>query len=146
MQKKLQSVDNLTQSFKALWPTDGKRLSKKLFLQKSRLKLATSPSNYDIFQAIADPTRRKLLKLLAEKEMSITAITEYFPITRTAVNKHLHVLSVAGLVSSQKVGRETRYKLQPEPLVELKQWLSFFEQYWDEKLSALKEFLEADNE
>ncbi|MDC2865293.1 ArsR/SmtB family transcription factor [Bacillus sp. BP-3] len=108
--------------------------------------MATSPSNYDIFQAIADPTRRKLLKLLAEKEMSITAITEYFPITRTAVNKHLHVLSVAGLVSSQKIGRETRYKLQPEPLAELKEWLSFFEQYWDERLLALKEFLEADNE
>ncbi|WP_242220805.1 helix-turn-helix transcriptional regulator [Bacillus cereus group sp. BfR-BA-01380] len=108
--------------------------------------MTTSPSNYDIFQAIADPTRRKLLKLLAEKEMSITAITEYFPITRTAVNKHLHVLSVAGLVSSQRVGRETRYKLQPEPLAELKEWLSFFEQYWDERLLALKEFLEADNE
>ncbi|MGG2016960.1 ArsR/SmtB family transcription factor [Bacillus sp. S10(2024)] len=108
--------------------------------------MTTSPSNYDIFQAIADPTRRKLLKLLAEKEMSITAITEYFPITRTAVNKHLHVLFVAGLVSSQKIGRETRYKLQPEPLAELKEWLSFFEQYWDERLLALKEFLEADNE
>ncbi|MFD3446475.1 ArsR/SmtB family transcription factor [Microbacteriaceae bacterium 4G12] len=121
-------------------------MSKKLFLQKSRLKLGHSSSEYDIFQAIADPTRRKLLKLLADKEMSITAITECFPITRTAVNKHLHVLSDAGLVTSQKVGRETRYKLQPEPLVELKQWLFFFEQYWDEKLAALKEFIEADNE
>ncbi|CAG9612399.1 Transcriptional repressor SdpR [Bacillus rhizoplanae] len=108
--------------------------------------MVTSPSKYDIFQAIADPTRRKLLTLLAEKEMSITAITEYFPITRTAVNKHLHVLSVAGLVSSQKIGRETRYKLQPEPLIELKQWLSFFEQYWDERLAALKKFIEADND
>ncbi|WP_338749324.1 metalloregulator ArsR/SmtB family transcription factor [Bacillus sp. FJAT-52991] len=108
--------------------------------------MVTSPPKHDVFQAIADPTRRKLLKLLADKEMSITAMTEYFPITRTAINKHLHVLSVAGLVSSQKVGRETRYKLQPEPLVELKQWLSFFEQYWDKKLSALKEFVEADND
>lgn len=103
-------------------------------------------SKNDIFQAVADPTRRKLLKLLAEKEMSITTITEYFPITRTAINKHLHVLLVAGLVSSQKAGRETRYKLQPEPLVELKQWLSFFEQYWDEKLSVLKEFVEDENQ
>ncbi len=84
--------------------------------------------------------------MLADKEMPITAITECFPITRTAVNKHLHVLSDAGLVSSQKVGRETRYKLQPEPLVELKQWLAFFEQYWDQRLSALKEWVEADND
>jgi DNA-binding transcriptional ArsR family regulator len=101
---------------------------------------------HDVFQAIADPTRRRLLKLLANKEMPIAAITECFPISRTAVNKHLHVLSDAGLVSSQKVGRETRYKLQPEPLVELKQWLSFFEQYWANKLSALKEFVETDND
>jgi DNA-binding transcriptional ArsR family regulator len=101
---------------------------------------------HDVFQAIADPTRRSLLILLADHEMPIAAITECFTISRTAVNKHLHVLSDAGLVSSQKVGRETRYKLQPEPLVELKQWLSFFDQYWANKLSALKEFVENDND
>lgn len=99
---------------------------------------------HDVFQAIADPTRRRMLKLLADKEMPIAAIAEHFPITRTAVNKHLHVLSDAGLVSSKKAGRETRYKLQPEPLTELKQWLSSFEQYWDEKLLALKMFVEND--
>ncbi|QYR24026.1 ArsR family transcriptional regulator [Paenibacillus sp. sptzw28] len=82
---------------------------------------------------MADPTRRRLIKLLADKEMPIAAITECFPLTRTAVNKHLHIRSDAGLFSSQKVGRETRYKLQPEPLVEIKQWLTFFEKYWDEK-------------
>lgn len=107
--------------------------------------MVASASKHDVFQAIADPTRRRLLKLLADKEMPIAAITECFPISRTAINKHLHVLSDAGLVSSKKVGRETRYKLQPEPLIELKQWLSFFEQYWDNKLSALKEYVEADN-
>jgi DNA-binding transcriptional ArsR family regulator len=107
----------------------------------------TAPAlKHDVFQAIADPTRRRLLKLLADKEMPIAAISECFPITRTAVNKHLHVLSDAGLVSSKKVGRETRYKLQPEPLVEIKQWLTFFEEYWDEKLSALKMFVETDSE
>jgi DNA-binding transcriptional ArsR family regulator len=100
---------------------------------------------HDVFQAIADPTRRSLLILLADNEMPIVAITECFPMSRTAVNKHLHVLTDAGLVTSQKVGRETRYKLQPEPLVELKQWLSFFEQYWENKLSALKEFVETTN-
>jgi DNA-binding transcriptional ArsR family regulator len=100
----------------------------------------------DVFQAIADATRRRMLRLLADKEMPIAAISECFPISRTAVNKHLHVLSGAGLVSSKKIGRETRYKLQPEPLTELKQWLSFFEQYWDEQLLALKMFVETDNE
>ncbi|MVP00644.1 ArsR/SmtB family transcription factor [Paenibacillus lutrae] len=103
---------------------------------------------HDIFQAISDSSRRRLLRLLADadKEMPIAEITEYFTISRTAVNKHLHVLSEAGLVSSRRVGRETRYKFQPTPLAELKQWLSFFEPYWENKLLTLKEFVEADNE
>jgi len=100
---------------------------------------------HDVFQAVADPTRRKMLILLADKEMPIASITEQFPISRTAVNKHLHVLADAGLVQSKKVGRETRYRLQPEPLKELQKWLSFFEKYWADKLSALKEYVESDD-
>lgn len=84
------------------------------------------------------------MNLLADGEMAISSIVLHFPIGRTAVNKHLHVLSEAGLVSSRKVGRETRYKLQPEPLTEISQWLSFFEQFWETKLSALKAYLEID--
>lgn len=108
--------------------------------------MAAPALKHDVFQAIADPNRRRLLKLLADKEMPIAAISECFPISRTAVNKHLHILSDAGLVTSRKAGRETRYKLRPEPLVEIKQWLSFFEEYWDEKLSALKQFVETDTD
>jgi len=105
----------------------------------------TEPAfKHDVFQAIADPSRRRLLKLLAGREMPIAAITEHFPISRTAVNKHLHILLDAGLVRSRRVGRETRYRLHAEPLVEIRQWLGFFEQYWDEKLTALKQFVEAD--
>lgn len=100
---------------------------------------------HDVFQAIADPTRRKLLTLLADKEMPIAAISAQFPLSRTGVNKHLHVLSDAGLVRSQKVGRETRYKLHAAPLAEIRQWLAFFDQYWDEQLAALKQFVESDS-
>jgi len=107
--------------------------------------MPVAESGHDVFQAIADPTRRSLLKLLANKEMSIASISDCYPISRTAVNKHLQVLSDAQLVSSQKVGRETRYKLQPEPLLELQDWLTFFEQYWSNKLFALKEYVEADH-
>ena len=108
--------------------------------------MPVAESGHDVFQAIADPTRRSLLKLLANKEMSIASISECYPISRTAVSKHLQVLSDAQLVSSQKVGRETRYKLQPEPLLELQDWLTFFEQYWANKLLALKEYVEADSD
>lgn len=124
----------------------GRKLSKKNSLQSSKDKLSVTEPQHDVFQAIADPTRRSLLQLLAEadKEMSIATITEHFPISRTGINKHLLVLYEAGLVSSRKVGRETRYKIQPNPLTELKQWLSFFERYWETKLTALKDFLETD--
>lgn len=98
--------------------------------------------NYDVFQAIADPTRREVLRLLAEKELAISEITSHFPISRTAVTKHLHILSEAKLVSGKKVGREKIYQLQPEPLRELKQWLSFYEQFWNNKLSILKHVVE----
>lgn len=98
----------------------------------------------DVFQAIADPTRRQLLRLLAEQELPVTAITGHFAMTRTAVSKHLQVLSEAGLVRKQRVGRETRYTLQPDPLLELKRWLSYYERFWDNKMAALKRYVEGE--
>lgn len=106
----------------------------------------SAAAKHDVFQAVADPTRRRLLRLLAKQEMPFVAITEHFPISRTAVNKHLQVLTEARLVSKQKMGRETRYKLQPEPLAELREWLDFFDPYWDDKLSALKAFVEDESD
>ncbi|SDH47412.1 ArsR/SmtB family transcription factor [Alteribacillus bidgolensis] len=96
----------------------------------------------DIFQAIADPSRRKMLTLLAEREMPVTKLSQHFPMSRTAVSKHLRILSDAKLVSIEKSGREKRYKLQPNSLIELKEWLSFFEQFWDNKLVMLKHYVE----
>ncbi|PLR76559.1 transcriptional regulator [Bacillus sp. V3-13] len=106
----------------------------------------TSAAKHDVFQAIADPTRRKLLKLLAEKELPISEISSHFPITRTAVAKHLSILAEADLVRGRKMGREKRYSLHAEPLIELKDWLSFYEQFWDNKLSMLKHFVENDGQ
>jgi DNA-binding transcriptional ArsR family regulator len=103
-----------------------------------------SAERHDVFQAVADGTRRQIIGLLAEEELPIAAIARHFPITRTAVNKHLHVLSEAGLLSSRRVGRETRYKLQAEPLLKLQQWLSFYERYWENNLEALRSYVEKD--
>lgn len=99
-------------------------------------------AKHDVFRAIADPTRRKLLQLLAEKEWSVTAISNQFSISRTAVSKHLRILAEAGLVHEQKVGRETRYHLNPHPLLELKQWLAFYERFWENKLAMLQHYVE----
>ena len=97
---------------------------------------------HDVFQAIADPTRRQLLRLLVDKEEPIVSISEHFPVSRTAINKHLAVLLDAGLVRSQKVGRETRYRSQLEPLIEVREWLAYYEQFWDSKLTVLKHYME----
>lgn len=106
--------------------------------------MAESAPKHDVFQAIADPTRRKLLHLLGDEELPVTVISGHFTMSRTAVSKHLHILADAGLVKDRKVGRETRYRLDPEPLLELKHWLAYYERYWENKLSALKRFVEAD--
>ncbi|WP_075618020.1 ArsR/SmtB family transcription factor [Paenisporosarcina indica] len=102
----------------------------------------TSSAKYDVFQAIADPTRRAVLHMLTKEELPISKITAHFPMSRTAIAKHLHILSEAQLVSGRKVGREKIYRLQPEPLEELQHWLSYYEQFWTNKLSLLKYMLE----
>ncbi|MEH7112944.1 metalloregulator ArsR/SmtB family transcription factor [Neobacillus niacini] len=108
--------------------------------------MSTPAQKHDVFQAIADPTRREVLRLLAEKELPISEIAIHFPMTRTAIAKHLQVLSSAELVSGRKQGREKIYRLQPEPLTELKQWLSFYEKFWENKLSILKHIVENPSE
>ena len=104
--------------------------------------MVSAMTKHDVFQAIADPTRRRLLRLLAGRELPVTAIHRNFSVSRTAINKHLKILAEAELVSKRKVGRETRYSLRAEPLHEVKDWLAFYERFWENKLSALKSFVE----
>ncbi|MFC4767496.1 ArsR/SmtB family transcription factor [Effusibacillus consociatus] len=106
--------------------------------------MAASLPKHDVFQAIADPTRRELLRLLVDQEMPVTVISGHFPMSRTAVAKHLRILADAGLVKERKVGRETRYRLEPEPLLELKRWLAYYERFWENKMAELKRYIESD--
>ncbi|WP_410770480.1 ArsR/SmtB family transcription factor [Fontibacillus sp. BL9] len=103
---------------------------------------ATAPKQ-DVFQAVADPTRRELLGLLGDRELPLKDLTGHFPMSRTAVSKHLRILSDAGLVRERKVGRETRYRLDADPLLELKRWLAYFDRFWENKLSMLKHYVES---
>jgi len=104
----------------------------------------TSPK-HDVFQAVADPTRRKLLHLLDGGEQAVGSLSSHFPMSRTAVSKHLRILADAGLVKERRVGRETRYRMDPDPLLELKRWLSYYDRYWENKMAALKLFVESDD-
>lgn len=97
----------------------------------------------DIYVAIADPTRRKLLRLLADvEELPLNELTVQFEMGRTAVSKHLAILKEAGLVISRKVGRETRYRLNAGPLREIEDWLSFYRRFWSERILLLNQILE----
>ncbi|MBM7618499.1 ArsR family transcriptional regulator [Bacillus tianshenii] len=97
----------------------------------------------DVYVAIVDPTRRKLLRLLADSdELPLYELTPHFEMGRTAVSKHLAILKEADLVTNRKIGRETRYRLNAAPLKEVKDWLSFYEEFWNERASLLKKILE----
>lgn len=97
----------------------------------------------DVYDAVADPTRRKLLQILADvDELPLHEITIHFEMGRTAVSKHLSILKDADLVVARKVGRETRYRLNATPLKEIRDWVSFYEGFWKERIDKLKLLLE----
>lgn len=97
----------------------------------------------DVYSAVADPTRRELIRLLSKSdELPLHELTAAFDMGRTAISKHLTVLKEAGLVDERKVGRETRYRLNPEPLQEIQDWVSYYEKFWDVRIAHLKSLLE----
>ena len=100
--------------------------------------------NRDPFSAIADPTRREIIALLAEQSLSITEVAGHFPsVSRQAVTKHLHYLEACGLLSLDKAGREKYCYLQLERLVEVNEWLRQYERFWRRKLDRLGAYLDA---
>jgi DNA-binding transcriptional ArsR family regulator len=97
----------------------------------------------DVYDAVADPTRRRLLDFLAQGgELPLHDLVDRFAMGRTAVSKHLTILKEAGLVEDRRVGRETRYQLNAAPLREIQGWISFYEQFWTERIARLKDLLE----
>lgn len=96
----------------------------------------------DIFVAIADPTRRALLDRLRDGEQAVKQLAEPFEMSMPAISQHLQVLCEAGLVQVRKVGRQRLYRLNPEPLKEVSDWMNPYEQFWQEKLDALGKYLE----
>jgi len=97
----------------------------------------------DVFDAIADPTRRQLIHLLSQAdEKPLHELTSQFSMGRTAVSKHLTVLKEAGLVLDRKVGRETRFKLNAAPLREVQDWVAYYSKYWTTNMLRLGQLLE----
>jgi DNA-binding transcriptional ArsR family regulator len=95
----------------------------------------------DVFSALADPSRRRLLETLARREATATELAADLPVTRQAVAKHLAALREAGLVDARRAGRETRYRLTPEPLEDAVAWIAEVGDAWDARLAALRRHL-----
>jgi len=101
----------------------------------------------DVFDAIADPTRRRLIQLLAEvEEKPLHELTAHFAMGRTAVSKHLAILKEARLVDDRKVGRETLFRLNAAPLREVQDWVAFYSKFWSANLLRLNQLFEEEEE
>ncbi len=95
----------------------------------------------DIFQAIADPTRRAIIGLIAMQAMTPNALASHFDISRQAVSKHIHILVECELVEVQQEGREIFYQLQVEKMKEIDKWLNQFRKIWEQKFNQLDSVL-----
>lgn len=97
-----------------------------------------------LFKAIADPTRRDIFHALviATSALSITQISNQFEISRQGITKHIKTLEEAGLIHIQSQGRERFCNANPKELQEVNKWLKFYEQFWDDKLSSLGDYLD----
>ena len=96
----------------------------------------------DVFQAISDPIRREIILLLSEKNLTLNGVSQNFKISRPAISKHIKILEECGLVKINQLGRERYCNVNPEPLNEVYDWLSYFDKFWDKKLNSLKNFME----
>ncbi len=91
----------------------------------------------EVFEAVADPTRRRILDLLADGERSAGELSEEFSVTRPAVSRHLRVLRETGLVTCRVDAQRRMYRLEPEPLEEVVRWLSQYRDHWSGALDDL---------
>jgi len=98
-------------------------------------------SRRDVFQAIADPTRRAIITLIALQAMTPNAIAEHFDTTRQAVSKHLRILTECELVKQEQKGREIYYQLEIDKMKELDKWLEQFRAIWEGRFSQLDNVL-----
>ncbi|TLV02514.1 ArsR/SmtB family transcription factor [Dyadobacter luticola] len=95
----------------------------------------------DIFQAIADPTRRAIILLIAVQAMTPNALAEHFDTTRQAISKHLKVLIQCELVKPQQQGRQIYYQLEVEKIDEIDHWLRQFRKIWESRFERLDDLL-----
>jgi DNA-binding transcriptional ArsR family regulator len=96
----------------------------------------------EVFEAVADPTRREIMAMLRERERTAGDVAAAFAVSRPAISRHLRVLRECGLVSWRGQGQRRIYRLQPAPLRDLDAWLMPYREFWTSRLDALQEHVE----
>ena len=96
----------------------------------------------DVFQAIADPTRRDIMNLIAHKSLNLNSIAENFEMSRSAVSQHIKILMECGLIYIHQQGRKRYCEVQPEKLREVADWLEPFRQLWEDRFDKLDKLLD----
>lgn len=104
--------------------------------------MARGAADADVFSAIADPTRRRMLDLLAEGERAVSDLVAAFSLTQPSISDHLRVLREVGLVRVRREGRRRLYQLNPGKLKELADWVATYSRFWDKRLDALGSYLD----
>lgn len=105
------------------------------------LHIMANESRRDVFQAIADPTRRAILLLLVAQGMTPNSLAEHFDCSRQAVSRHVNVLYECGLVKQEQSGREIYYYLNKHKMKEVDKWLKPFRKLWESRFNQLDEVL-----
>lgn len=95
-----------------------------------------------MFQAIADPTRREIVNLLAHKSMNLNSVAENFDISRPAISRHIRILTECGLVVIRQEGRERYCEAKLKKLNEVAEWVEQYKSFWNKKLDSLESYLE----
>lgn len=95
----------------------------------------------DVFQAIADPTRREIISILAQQTLHLNAVADRFDVSRPAISKHIKILTECGLVKITQQGRERYCQAQLKPLSEVSDWVEKYRAFWTRKLDALEKYL-----
>lgn len=96
-----------------------------------------------VFRAVADPTRRAILDLLAVRDRAVNDLLEPFDMSQPAISQHLRVLREAGLVSERRNGRQRIYKLEAAPLKTIHEWAAHYQKFWTKRLTTLGDYLDA---
>jgi DNA-binding transcriptional ArsR family regulator len=95
----------------------------------------------DVFQAIADPTRRQIISLLVRQSMNLNAIADNFDVSRPAISNHIKILYECGIITIEQIGRERYCKIQSTNLREVADWVEPFRELWEQKLDSFENYL-----